>query len=132
MADAFPDIPQRKTSSPVFDAALQSIAYLLFVGMILTMGWREPLGDRFISQGKTSDRSNASALSAGQPTAPKRELLRSSLDYGPYRVKDGVVEFINTYDPKALGNPFNTKERYPAPAGATGDKPLNKAETLRD
>lgn len=116
----------------MFDAALQSIAYLLFVGMILTMGWREPLADRFFPQGKTSDRSDAMAQSATHSPAPMRELLRSSLDYGPYRVKDGVVEFINTYDPKALGNPVTTKERYPAPAGATGDKPLNKAETLRD
>ena len=117
MADAFPDIPQPKTPTPVFDAALQSIAYLLFVGMILTMGWREPLADRFFPQGKTSDRSDAMAQSATQAPAPKRELLRSSLDYGPYRVKDGMVQFLNNHDPKALGNPVTAKERYPASEG---------------
>lgn len=114
-ADTFPDILQPETSTPVFDAALKSVAYLLFVGMILTMGWREPLSERFFPQGKTSDPSNAIAQSAGQPTAPKRELPRSSLDYGPFRVNNGIVEFLNNHDPKALGNPTTGIGRHQRP-----------------
>lgn len=116
----------------MFDPVLKSIAYLLFVAMIVTVGWREPLSKRFFPLGKTSDSSDPTAQLAPQPAPPKRGLLRSSLDYGPYRVKNGIVKFLNSHDPRALGNPATAEERYPRPVGAQAITPLNEAETLRD
>jgi len=101
----------------MIDKALQLIAYLLFIGAVITMGWEEPLSHRFLARQPQPQQGNHAAPRVEpQAKPPQTGLLRGSLDYGPYRVKNGVVEFIDLYDPNNLGNPTSTQSRYPLPA----------------
>jgi hypothetical protein len=102
----------------MLDKALQLIAYLLFIGMVITMGWEEPLSHRFLPRQLQPQQDNEQGNTGArvEPQVKSRSgLLRSSLDYGPYRVRNGVVEFDNRYDPKTLGNPTTTQNRHQIP-----------------
>jgi hypothetical protein len=81
------------------------------------MGWEEPLSNRFLSKQPLPQQSLPQAGNNAGPRVepqakPRSGLLRSSLDYGPYRVRNGVIEFDTRYDPKALGNPTTSQHRY--------------------
>jgi hypothetical protein len=110
----------------MLDKALQLIAYLLFIGAVITMGWEEPLSQRFLPRQPQPQQGNNAAPRVEPQAQPLQTgLLRGSLDYGPYRVKKGVVEFVDLYDPNTLGNPTTTQHRHqiPAPPNDAASRP---------